>query len=65
MPEAMPARWKALLPTPTDTPTLLPGGGEVGRMMLQQLNETSEKNQSYSARFNLVLDYEIKPATCT
>lgn len=44
---------------PADTPTLLPGGGEVGRLMALQLNETSEKNQSYSARFNMMLDYEI------
>ena len=53
------SKMESITSDPTDTPTLLPGGGEVGRMMLQQLNETSEKNQSYSARFNLVLDYEI------
>jgi len=41
------------------TSTLLPGGGIVGERMTQLLNETSEKNQSYSLRYNMVLDYEI------
>ncbi len=53
------SKMESITSDPTDTPTLLPGGGEVGKIMLQQLNETSEKNQSYSARFNMMLDYEI------
>ncbi len=53
------SKMEGITSDPMDTPTLLPGDGEVGKFMLQELNETSEKNQSYSARFNLVLDYEI------
>lgn len=41
------------------TSTLLPGNGIVGERMTEILNEVSEKNQSYSLRYNMVLDYEI------
>ncbi len=41
------------------TSTLLPGGGVVGDKMAEILNEVSEKNQSYSLRYNMMLDYEI------
>ena len=44
---------------PNSTTTLLPGDGIVGEKMMQVLNLVSEKNQSYSARLNMVLDYEI------
>ena len=44
---------------PKKTSTLLPGGGSFGEDMAEKLNEVSEKNQSYSLRYNMVLDYEL------
>ncbi len=44
---------------PKKTSTLLPGGGAFGESMAKKLNEVSEKNQSYSLRYNMVFDYEL------
>ena len=41
------------------TSTLLPGGGAIGDLIIQKYNEISEKNQSYSLRYNIALDYEL------
>lgn len=41
------------------TSTLLPGGGAIGDLIIQKYNEISEKNQSYSLRYNMALDYEL------
>lgn len=42
-----------------NTSTLLPGGGAIGDLIVQKYNEISEKNQSYSLRYNMALDYEF------
>ncbi|WP_303179125.1 SusC/RagA family TonB-linked outer membrane protein, partial [uncultured Butyricimonas sp.] len=39
--------------------SLLPGSKYVKEYLLKDLNANIEKNQSYSLRYNLVLDYEI------
>lgn len=39
--------------------SLLPGSGYVKEYLLEELNSNIEKNQSYSLRYNLVLDYEF------
>ncbi len=39
--------------------TLLPGDSYIKENMLETLNSVVEKNHNYSARYNLVLDYEI------
>lgn len=39
--------------------SLLPGSGYVKKYLLEELNSNIEKNQSYSLRYNLVLDYEF------
>ena len=42
-----------------NTSTLLPGGGVIGDLIIQKYNEISEKNHSYSLRYNMSLDYEL------
>lgn len=44
---------------PMRTSSLLPGNEYVKNELLKELNDNIEKNQSYSLRYNLVLDYEI------
>ena len=44
---------------PTKESSLKPGNGYVKERFLETLNSVQEKNQSYSARYNLVLDYEF------
>lgn len=44
---------------PTRESTLLPGSGYVKENLLEELNEIQEKNNSYSARYSMMLDYEI------
>ena len=39
--------------------TLLPGNEYIESVLLERLNSRIEKNHGYSARYNLVLDYEI------
>ena len=39
--------------------SLLPGEDYISKYMLKDLNSKIEKNQSYSLRYNLVLDYNI------
>lgn len=39
--------------------SLLPGSDYITSELLDELNSNIEKNQSYSLRYNLVLDYEI------
>lgn len=53
------AKIESITSDPNNTSTLLPGDGYVGERMKQVLNLVTEKNQSYSARLNMVLDYEI------
>ena len=42
-----------------NTSTLLPGGGAIGDLIIDKYNEISEKNHSYSLRYNMALDYEL------
>lgn len=44
---------------PTSASSLRPGNGYVKEEFLEALNSVQEKNQSYSARYNLQLDYEF------
>lgn len=43
----------------TTASSLMPGDDYVSKYILDDLNANIEKNQSYSLRYNLVLDYEI------
>lgn len=45
--------------SPQKQSSLLPGTGYVEKYLLTELNSNIEKNQSYSLRYNLVLDYEF------
>lgn len=53
------SKFEEITSDPSETPTLLPGSGAFGEAMLKNLNQTSEKNQSYSLRYNMVFDYEL------
>ena len=44
---------------PTRKSSLLPGNEYVRKDFLDELNSVEEKNQSYSARYNLMLGYEL------
>lgn len=44
---------------PNSTSTLLPGGSYVEENMLEDLNAKIEKNNSYTLRLNMKLDYEF------
>lgn len=44
---------------PTLESTLLPGSGYIKEYLLEDLNSVIEKNNSYSARYNMVVDYEF------
>lgn len=39
--------------------SLLPGGGYIAENLLDKVNNVAEKNHSYSARYNLVVKYNI------
>ena len=45
--------------SPTKVSSLLPGNEYVKKYLLEELNSSIEKNQSYSLRYNLSLNYEI------
>ncbi|WP_279109332.1 SusC/RagA family TonB-linked outer membrane protein [Butyricimonas virosa] len=45
--------------SPMKVSSLLPGNEYVQKYLLEELNASIEKNQSYSLRYNLSLDYEI------
>lgn len=53
------AKIQGLTVDPNRTSSLLPGDSYVKENMLEDLNSKIEKNNSYSARFNLKLDYEF------
>lgn len=44
---------------PTLESTLLPGSGYIKEYLLEDLNSVIEKNNSYSVRYNMVVDYEF------
>ncbi|WP_294142805.1 SusC/RagA family TonB-linked outer membrane protein [uncultured Sanguibacteroides sp.] len=44
---------------PSGTSTLLPGDGEIQQKLLEELNESLEKNISFTVRASLGLSYEI------
>lgn len=44
---------------PTLESSLLPGSGYIKENLLQDLNSVIEKNNSYSARYNMVIGYEF------